>query len=519
MQPQHHHHHLTRVSVNIQMKAYIRDGIYIPIKYIDDRVTDRLTKKFERDKYGKEAVCEKCEFFGERPCDICQNCPNYGGKITMFKEATLGEKRYMRTPYGDITSLKKIFGDDIKIIDKTEDRPMKKPFKFIGNLYDYQIPAVQAMRDTRCGILKSKPRTGKTVMAAAFVAEYAQKTVILAAQKDWLDNFYETFVGSDDEKPMTDMKKKRIGFPKTVEECEKYDVCLFTYQKFLKPKGRKMLKKIRKMFGVMIVDEVQTASAPEFASVINTFVTKRKYGLSGTPQRKDEQHWIGAKLIGKILYTTTADSLVPEIRVTWTALGGKMPTNWTYMVKKIEADPARLKLIAKQAIKDVKAGHLVLIPLQRIEVIKALAETINRLADEVIAGTFYGATKNRKDFIKEARAYRIKVVVGQFKLLSTGINIPRASCLYEVTPSSNLPKAEQRFNRVLTPYKGKPTGMIRYFLDDVDVRRNCIKKEFFQCLWPMFRPKMDAKTKEEFFGYLSRKRITKNVNDYVGSAI
>lgn len=231
------------------------------------------------------------------------------------------------------------------------------------------------------------------------------------------------------------------------------------------------------------------------------------------------QHWIGRNLVGKIFHTTSAKSLVPIVECTWTALGGKMPTMWTYMVKKIEENPERLKLIAKQALKDVKAGHLVLIPFQRVSVILALTQAINRMAGETIAGSFYGKTKNRKDFIKEARAYRIKIVVGQFKLLSTGINIPRASCLYQCTPASNLPKAEQRFNRILTPYVGKPWPVIRYFLDDVDVVRNCMKSEHFKCLLPMFRPKMTKETADTLYAYFAKKQINKNLNDYVGGAI
>lgn len=501
------------------VKARIRDGVYIPIRHITDEVEAKLRKRFERDRYDKEAVCEKCEWFGERPCDICERCPNYKGKVTMFKRAEIKEKEFMRTPYGDLKTLEKIFGGDIEFIDKTPDCPMKKPFKFIQELKDFQKDAVKDMMKARGGILKSAPRTGKTVMSSWVIAKKAQKTVILASQKEWLDNFYETFVGSETQPAMTNISKKRIGFPKTVEECEKLDICLFTYQKFLKPKGRKMLKKIRRMFGVMVVDEVQFASAPEFASVINTFICRNKYGLSGTPERKDDQHWIAEKLVGKIFHETKAERLVPEVQVTWTALGGKMPSNWVYMVKKIESSPERLKLIAKQAIKDANAGHLVMIPFKRVDVIKALTQAINKMAGENIAGEFYGKTKNRKQFIQDARDYKIKIIVGQMTLLSTGINIPRASCLYEVTPASNIPKAEQRFSRVLTPYDGKPHPMIRYFLDDVDVRRTCIRSEFFKCLWPMFRPKMSGKVKEEFFGYMSKKRISRNVNDYVGGAI
>jgi superfamily II DNA or RNA helicase len=212
-------------------------------------------------------VCEKCEYFEQRPCDVCENCPNYGGKVTMFKEVELEVKgkmrRYMRTPYGDMASLEKIFGkDEIEFIDKTPDCPMQGDFEFTGELRDYQVEPCKAMLKVRCGILKSAPRTGKTVMSTWVISKLKQKTVILASQKDWLDNFYETFVGSEEQPKMTNIKKKRIGFPKTIEEVEKFDVCLFTYQMFLKPKGRKLLKKMRKMFGIMIVDEVQTASAP-----------------------------------------------------------------------------------------------------------------------------------------------------------------------------------------------------------------------------------------------------------------
>jgi superfamily II DNA or RNA helicase len=504
--------------------AKIRDGIYIPIKHIDERVERRLAKRFERDRFVKEKTCEKCEYFEQRPCDVCENCPNYGGKVTMFKEVELEVKgklrRYMRTPYGDMASLEKIFGaDEIKFVDKTPDCPMKSDFEFTGDLRDYQVEPCKVMLKVRGGILKSAPRTGKTVMSTWVISKLKQKTVILASQKDWLDNFYETFVGSEEQPKMTNIKKKRIGFPKTIEEVEKMDVCLFTYQMFLKPKGRKLLKKMRKMFGIMVVDEVQTASAPEFAQVINTFVVKRKYGLSGTPERKDEQHWIAEKLIGKIFFETKAERWVPNVEVNWTGLSGKMPTNWTYMVKKIEANPDRLKLIAKQAIKDVKAGHMVLIPFQRVEVINALTLAINKMAGEKIAESFYGKTKGRKELIQRARKYETKVIVGQLRLLSTGINIPRASCLYEVTMSSNIPKAEQRFARVLTPYEGKPFPLIRYFLDDVDVRRNCLRNEFFKCLWPMFRPRMSAQTKEQLYGYMSKKKISKNLNDYVGGAL
>lgn len=151
----------------------------------------------------------------------------------------------------------------------------------------------------------------------------------------------------------------------------------------------------------------------------------------------------------------------------------------------------------------MKAGHLVVIPLTRVPVIKALTAAINKIHGKNIAAMFYGGIKKeeRKAVIERARHYKVKVVVGNTSLLSTGINIPRASMLYQVTPASNIPKAQQRFSRVLTPMDGKPNPVIKYFLDDVDVVRRCLQKEHWQCMMPMFKPMISERVKEQLAQY------------------
>ncbi|MNY30638.1 hypothetical protein D3C86_1647520 [compost metagenome] len=115
-------------------------------------------------------------------------------------------------------------------------------------------------------------------------------------------------------------------------------------------------------------------------------------------------------------------------------------------------------------------------------------------------------TKNqRKDAVLNARKYKVKVLVGNSKLLSTGINIPRASAIYEVTPSSNKENAEQRVARILTPYEDKPPPLLRLFLDDMGVRRSCYRVEWWGTIWPKFRPKISAADNEAWKAYLAGK--------------
>ena len=231
-------------------------------------------------------------------------------------------------------------------------------------------------------------------------------------------------------------------------------------------------------------------------------------GSGGYILQHNCKEWVTYKLMGPVFHETQVERLRPEIQYVETAVTGALPKTWTYMVKRLETDPKRLKLIAEEALKDVKAGHAIMIPMAGIAPVRALAKAINQMYGKTIAAPFYGAVKKerRKQIIELARNYKIKVVVGNTKLLSTGINIPRLSMLYEVTPSSNQPKAEQRFSRVLTPMEGKPQPVIKYFLDDVDVRRSCIRSEFFGTLYPKFRPKMRPDVKEKLFNYMQNKR-------------
>lgn len=490
-----------------KIKVFARDGLYIPIKHLNEEQKDDLRKRFTRDFYAKETVCERCDYYDQRPCDVCDSCANYKGRVTLAREVLVKEKRFFRLPFGGIKAVRKRLGD-VKVIDRTASVEMARPIQFVRPLREDQIKAKDAMIMAKHGVLKSPPRSGKTVISAAAVCEIGLKTIIIASQREWLDNFYETFVGSDKEEAFTNASRKRVGMAKKFADFEKYDVALCTYQTFLSEGGKKLLKKIRKMFGVLLVDEIQGGNAKEYAATLNQFHCEYRIGLSGTPERKDNRHWVLDQLFGPVFYENKVERMVPEVKVTETQFHGPVPKSWTYMVRKLEFDAPRLKLIAETAIKDVKEEkHLVLIPMARVDAINALTKAINLMYGKNIARAFHGKQpkEHRRETILRARAYKTKIIVGNTRLLSTGINIPRASDLFEVSPSSNIPNADQRFSRILTPHEGKPRPRVRYFLDDFDLRRGCMRNEFFQCLWPRFRPIIGAKTKEKLYAYLQQK--------------
>lgn len=500
-------------SITIQA----REAYYIRAKSIPLAAREALDDKYTFRFYA-EKDCKNCDNLPERHNEMCDTCASFQGGAKLSEQVKLGVKSYIKTPIGDGPGLVKVLAehgiDDYNIKVHFPDTDFSKKVKFTGTLRDFQPEAVTAICKKKRGVLKAPPRSGKTVMATAAICRIGKKAIIMASQRDWLMGFYETFAGSKTQIALTNIDKTKIGFAKTYADFLKYDVCLVTTQTFWSEGGQKLLRKIRDMFAIIVVDEIHTGAAPKYATVLAAINCRWKIGLSGTPNRKDGRFILMRNLIGPVIYEAKVERLRPQVRLTRTMYSAnhRGQVLWTRMVSGIEKNPQRLKLIAQWAIKDAKDGHMVLIPFTQVVPIKALVMAINKLAGRTIAYPFWGGLgkapdgrKLRDVYIERARNYKIKILVGNTKLLSTGINIPRASCLYDVTMSSNMENCEQRVSRILTPYDGKPTPMLRIFLDDMNVRRRCLANEWWGCVRPKFRPAIAEKDEAALKLYFSSK--------------
>ena len=349
-----------------------------------------------------------------------------------------------------------------------------------------------------------------TVMGTALSAKLKVKTLILASQRDWLLGFQETYIGSKTQKPLTNLNPKRIKLCKTLDDFRKHDVCLATVQTFYSEKGERMLAKLRDEFGLVMIDEAHTSAADKYAVIASRLNCEYMIGFSGTPERKDQKDILVENIVGPVIYEMKTERVRPRVKLTRTGYAppkrsGRGTTPWAYIVSNMENDKKRIDRIAKQAIKDVADGHMVLIPVAQVKPIKMVVARINKLTNKTLAYEFTGSLKKnlRDEYIQKARDYKIKILVGTQKILSVGINIPRASMLYEVCMSANLPNCTQRLARVCTPHEDKPDPVVRYFLDDFSVRKNCLRQEFWQVMMPVFKPIIDEQTMTMMKAYLS----------------
>ena len=497
------------------VKVIRREAVFIPIKQLPTKVVTHIKEKLSF-RFYQEKACKTCDNLPERPNDICYNgCAAYQGGYDLASSVKVNAKKYLKIPVGSspqILSYINAKDIDTKLIDKSPETKIKK-IKFTGTLKPEQEVAVDAIISKKRGVLKAPPRSGKTVMATAAICRLGKKTLILASQRDWLMGFQETFIGSKTQSPLTDLKPERIKLCKTFDDFNSTDICLATIQTFYSDKGQSILKKIRDLFEVIVIDEVHTSAADKYVKIISKLNFRYGFGLSGTPGRKDGKFVLVENILGDVIHEVIVTGVRPRLHITKTKYEkdykGNVP--WARIVSSLENDDKRLKLIATKAIEDAKQGHLVMIPFAQVKPITKLIKIINDKLGKRMAYPFTGALKKsvRDETIQRAREYKIKILVGTLKIMSTGINIPRASMLYEVTVSSNIHNAEQRMRRVLTPWENKPEAGIRYFIDDMNVRRNCMRNEYFQVALPKIKLIVAENDKQTMNDYFSNKKNAK----------
>lgn len=492
------------------IKVVKREAVFIPIKDLSQKVIKRVKEKLSF-KFYSDPSCKKCDNLPDRHNDLCDQCPAYNGGYELASPVKIKENKYLKIPVGSSSNiLEYLEGQHVetRVVDKSPKTKIDK-IKFTGTLRDEQVLAVDTVIEKQRGVLRAPPRSGKTVMATAAVCKLRKKTLILASQRDWLMGFQETFIGSKTQKPLTDLDPKRIKLCKSFSDFEDTDVCLATIQTFYSEKGEKLLAKLRDMFEVVIIDEVHTSAADKYVKILARLNFRYGFGLSGTPGRKDGKYVLVENILGPIIHQVEFTGMRPRLFLTKTKYQKEYKGNvpWHRMVSGLEGDEKRLKLIADCAIKDVEAGHMVMIPLSTVKPISKLIAIINKKAGKELAFPFTGELKKgvRDETIQRARNYKVKILVGTLKIMSTGINIPRASMLYEVALSSNVYNAEQRMRRVLTPCEGKETAAIRYFLDDMNVRRNCMRTEYFSVMLPKMKPIISDDQRQQLKNYFSAK--------------
>ena len=458
------------------------DRYYIPEKYVDMSQLHNMELTIV-----DGVLCKDCRHIDESDYeDFCDSCKMISHRFIFHDGVRIKGKQYVSMLPGDIESIRKTVPDfdNLKIRDKRIEVGMRSQLKYIlpeTREYRFQSRAVTKLAEYDEGLLVSPPRSGKTGMVARLTCLKKQRTLILAHQDDLLLQFRDTFCGNKKKNipafTNASALEKKKGYPviKVQEKHEdffdrRYDVVLSNYQVFIR--NPRLLKKVGKEFGMIVVDEVHRQAADCYSRTVSGFHSKFRYGVSGTDKRKDSRHLLTGYVSGPVRYRVKIKSLIPEVLIRYSKLNRKISNKqWTYMIKNLYSNGPRNDDIVNHIIKDIKRGESIVVPCVHRNYIDTLVEEINRkwmdYTGDVkpVASAFYSGSKKWKTSVLEkAINGDIKCVVAMRSML-LGINIPRWSMIYEVSPISNAPSFEQESKRVCTPFQDKKPK-IKFFVDE-----------------------------------------------------
>ena len=344
--------------------------------------------------------------------------------------------------------------------------------EFSGELRIEQEQAVLQIatmfkNNTLGGLLCATPGFGKTVSAAALMAQLQVPTLVVVHKEflmsQWQQRLEQFLPGI------------QIGLCQqdTLDYHGKHVVLGMVHTLA----DRKFSDEFIRWPGLVITDEVHRVGAATWSVVPSKFPARWRFGITATPRRKDGAEKVFQLHIGRILFTAKEQRMRPKIKRVHTTFRvaptpnmpvGKMPR--TLLVTFLCASPARLALVANQTVQALQADRKVLVLSERVAHLEAIEKAIVGLWPSSVAKLpsidYYigGRTEQERELAAKAR-----VILATSQFASEGLDIPALDTLILATPMSDV---EQAVGRILRPFEGKKPPIV------VDVRDDRV---------PMFR--------------------------------
>jgi len=252
-----------KIKKKPKLEAFLSDALYVH----EDLVTSYHRDSFTDTIFGfyNQGLQETDDFDDGSSDLVVKSYRNIPAKhLVAFARGDLKKisKVFKKFTIYDERSRCKIKGYKLKFKLKKEAKEVHN-----GNVSKIQVKEQERVKKVwfkkKYGLIEAPPRSGKTVLMIKMLCTSNRKALILAHQKDLLDQFHKDFMVLTNVKSIRDETGKPvIGYLKKWEDVDTYDILLSTWQKWASKKSYKKLKKYKKSFGILMVDECFTYDTP-----------------------------------------------------------------------------------------------------------------------------------------------------------------------------------------------------------------------------------------------------------------
>ena len=283
---------------------------------------------------------------------------------------------------------------------------------------------------------------GKSFFALHTIAKFGMKTLIIVHTTALRDQWIEEV-------------NKLYGFTPGIIAAGKFDIepaiVIGNVQSVVK-----VIPKIEKVFGTIVVDECHHTPATTFSNIIDKLHCRYRLALSGTLQRKDGKHILFPDYFGNQVFKPPQNNTMnPKIHILKSGIKLPYGKSWADKVTALLSDKEYQDLIASIALVQARKGHKVLVVGDRVEFLQKVQELLGDLAVVVV-----GETSDRKGELEKITNGSCDILCGSARIFSEGISINILSCLILAMPIASTPLLEQLIGRVMRLAEGKITPVV-----------------------------------------------------------
>lgn len=445
-----------------RISAVLSDRIYLPKDDLSPPLRNQLLRlaAFQNPEFYRAQVMRLPTYDKPRVIGCAEEFP---GHIAL--------------PRGCLESLRKTLrehGVKIRVRDKrTAGQPIDVVFQ--GTLRPDQEEAGRALVPHATGVLAATTAFGKTVLAAAMIAERGVNTLVLVHRRQLMDQWAERLTA------FLNLEEKQIGRLGGGRRKLKGVVDIALLQSVVR-KG--VVDDRIADYGHVIVDECHHVSATNVELAVRAAKAKYILGLSATVTRKDGHHPIIFMQCGPVRHVVSArdhagtSELVKEVIVRPTRFDPPpenehedVRVDFAHLMDQLTRDAQRNETICEDVAVAVSAGAFPLVLTERTEHVDRLAHRLQERGIDAIRIRGGMSKRDLQDALRriaDSAGGLTRAVVATGRFVGEGFDAPGLDALFVAMPVSWKGTVAQYVGRLHRLCEGK--DRVRVFdYADLDV--------------------------------------------------
>ncbi len=439
----------------------IADQIYIDRTGLPPAMTTRLIRL---------AAFQNPEFYRAQAMRL----PTFG-KPRIISCAEL-HPRHVGLPRGcldEILELIRTHGAQVVVEDlRTAGTPLSTSLQFQGVLRGPQVKAFAALSPHDCGVLAATTAFGKTVVAAALIANRACNTLVLVHRRELMVQWVErlrTFLNIDPKEIgiIGGGRRKPTGL---------IDIALI---QSLVRHGE--VSDLVASYGHLIVDECHHLSATSFELVTRRAKARFVLGLSATVARKDGHHPIIFMQCGPVRHRVDARTQAAQGGVTHRArhrsTGFQLPTALAALDRPampaiyaaLAQDEARNDLIFDDVLKALEAKRSPVVLTERRDHLENLRSRFSRFVRNlvVLQGGMSAVKRKASEDALRISDDQERLILATGRYIGEGFDDARLDTLFLTMPISWKGTLAQYVGRLHRQHDGKADVLVVDYVDEL----------------------------------------------------